>query len=493
MALFGSPNVEKLKAKADIKGLSRALRYKKDTEIRRSAARALGEIGDVRAVSPLVDAVRDARQSEDLGLLRDARRALVKIGAPGVELLIGALKDTDRRVCHDAAEMLGEIGEERAVPHLAAVLIDSDDYYMRERAVKALARIGDLRAVEPLVVALNDREMTVRRAVVRALASMGDTRAVPPLIAALEVKDLRESAAWALGELVDPRAIDSLIATLKDETPSTRKVAAQALERIGAPVQELLASALMTMDGEAQMIAVDVLESLEWQPDRGEAGAIYWIVKRKWDKCIELGSPAVSPLVATLKHGEWEARRAAAEALERLNWQPDRSEEGAAYWAAKQEWDRCVEIGSPAVEPLSVALECDQWKVRQAAAEALGRIGDARAVKPLTAALKGKAWEVCLAAARSLFQLGDDRGIHLLIGALKNKSGNIRRTAAETLVTMYTSGRLEDQYKRLILAQRATMAQPHRDGSPHVDRQGCWGHEDYDWVGHDDTGIGVDL
>ncbi len=42
MGLFGPPNVEKMKAKRDVKGLIQALGYQKGSNVRRGAAVALG-------------------------------------------------------------------------------------------------------------------------------------------------------------------------------------------------------------------------------------------------------------------------------------------------------------------------------------------------------------------------------------------------------------------------------------------------------------------
>ena len=59
MPLFGPPNVERLAAKSDVKGLIRALRYRGSSDVRSSAAEALGGIGDTRAVVPLEMALHD--------------------------------------------------------------------------------------------------------------------------------------------------------------------------------------------------------------------------------------------------------------------------------------------------------------------------------------------------------------------------------------------------------------------------------------------------
>jgi HEAT repeat protein len=58
MGLFGPPDVEKMKAKKDDNGLIRALRYQKGFQVRVSAA-ALGEIGDHRAIEPLIATLKD--------------------------------------------------------------------------------------------------------------------------------------------------------------------------------------------------------------------------------------------------------------------------------------------------------------------------------------------------------------------------------------------------------------------------------------------------
>lgn len=107
MGLFGPPNVEKTKGKRDIKGLIKALRYKRDGRVRSSAAEALGEIGDARAVQPLCAALRD----KDVDVRRAAAWALTKIGdVRAVESLRAALKDKESRVRQAAAEALKKLG-----------------------------------------------------------------------------------------------------------------------------------------------------------------------------------------------------------------------------------------------------------------------------------------------------------------------------------------------------------------------------------------------
>src|ERR1035437_5475993 len=129
MPLFGPPNVDKLKAKGDVPGLIKALRYEKDSGVRHDAALALGKIGDARAVEPFIAALGDQN-----GLVR-----------------------------WSAAESLGAFGDARAVEPLIAALNDEESG-VRDVAVAILGRIGGAQAVEPLRVALGHQQEDVRKA-----------------------------------------------------------------------------------------------------------------------------------------------------------------------------------------------------------------------------------------------------------------------------------------------------------------------------------------
>jgi HEAT repeat protein len=67
--------------------------------------------------------------------------ALVKIGSPAVEPLIGLLKDENAWLRSFAAEGLGELGDKRSVQPLVALLKDEDEE-VRRSATKALSKLG---------------------------------------------------------------------------------------------------------------------------------------------------------------------------------------------------------------------------------------------------------------------------------------------------------------------------------------------------------------
>ena len=71
----------------------------------------------------------------------------------------------------------------------------------------------------------------VQRNTTLELGRIGDVRAVPPLLKGLtaERSPIRREVAWALGKLGDFRAVGSLVDMLKESDPSVREVAAKAL------------------------------------------------------------------------------------------------------------------------------------------------------------------------------------------------------------------------------------------------------------------------
>jgi len=196
MSLFGPPNIEKLKSRNDVLGLIKALQYKRNTSVRRAAAEALGQIRNVRAVEPLVDALKDNQYE----VWAEAARALVQIrDAKAVEPLVAMLKGNRGR---EAAKALGQIGDVRAVKPLITALQDEDSL-MRDYAADALGQIGDSQAIEPLRAALNDKIGTVWQAAAKALGKIGDTGVIESFVKTLKQRDLEWATAEALGIILE--------------------------------------------------------------------------------------------------------------------------------------------------------------------------------------------------------------------------------------------------------------------------------------------------
>ena len=93
--------------------------------------------------------------------------------ADEVDKLIMGLKIGGWRYRRDAAEALGKIGDKRAVEPLIKALGDKK-WYVRRAAAEALGKIGDRRAIDPLVNALGDINQFVCKAAAEALEALGE-------------------------------------------------------------------------------------------------------------------------------------------------------------------------------------------------------------------------------------------------------------------------------------------------------------------------------
>jgi HEAT repeat protein len=211
------------------------LSFLKDTDywMRSSAAEALGNLGDARALDPLLPLLNDTNHK----VRNSAAGALGKLGdARAVDPLLPLLKDTDIWVRRSAAEALGNLGDARALDPLLLLLKDTD-IWVRRSAAEALGNLGDARALDPLLPLLKDTHIWVRRSAAEALGNLGDARALDPLLPLLKDTNdgVRYRAAEALGKLGDARAVDPLLPLLKDTDIWVRRSAAEALRRIGTP------------------------------------------------------------------------------------------------------------------------------------------------------------------------------------------------------------------------------------------------------------------
>ena len=90
-----------------------------------------------------------------------------------------------------------------------------------------------------------------------------------------------------------------------------------------------------------------------------------------------------------LKDDKPQIRKATADALGQIGWEPATDAEKAEYYIAGQDWEACEKLGQAAVEPL-IALLLAEHEINYDAdpvAFVLGRIKDPRAIRPLVCAL----------------------------------------------------------------------------------------------------------
>jgi HEAT repeat protein len=175
-------------ASKEVEGLIKTLRNKgEDWQVRAIAAATLGNIGDAKAVDPLIEALKDA----DDDVRERAAEALGKIGdAKAVDPLIEALKDASGEVRWRAARALVEIGDAKAVDPLIEAL--HDEYWLvRHYAAEGLGKFGDPKAIKPLIRAMKDEHWSVRHAqvtIAHALSNFEDSQVAKPVLQAIAEK-----------------------------------------------------------------------------------------------------------------------------------------------------------------------------------------------------------------------------------------------------------------------------------------------------------------
>ena len=148
--------------------------------VRLHAVEALGKTRSPEAVSPLLSVLFNDR---DRAVREDAVRALGHIGdARAVEFLVTAMKDSGLRPL--AVEALGQIGDRRAVPVLINVLEGVD----RPEVSQPIDGCGDHWGEEMITFGM----------AARALGVIRDESAIPSLIKALRYTVTRADAADAL-------------------------------------------------------------------------------------------------------------------------------------------------------------------------------------------------------------------------------------------------------------------------------------------------------
>jgi HEAT repeat protein len=134
----------------------------KDLEVRKSAMRSLGEIGDAEAIEPLRSILNDENEFEEIRLTAIETLKKLKYLFPR-EFLLAMLKDKHKGVRESAVLILVEKKDSSAIPFLLAMLNDRN-IYVRQNAETALIDMGE-PAVEPLINFLRQDNLEFQRAV----------------------------------------------------------------------------------------------------------------------------------------------------------------------------------------------------------------------------------------------------------------------------------------------------------------------------------------
>jgi len=292
--------------------------------------------------------------------------------------------------------------------------------------------------IETLVTELTHEEEW-RRMRATAACVAGGPRAVQALIGVLrsERSELIQEAAAMLARIRDPRAGVGLVGLLDHDDKAVREAGASALEQMAGMLDSDTAAALVallpgvqeeeTRQRLAHLIGAiptavaplcDMLKHPD--PDRQVAAATMLdrlLDPRSIDAFIDaMGRPAVRNIAVETLKKLGAIRERIDHTFNALREIEGASEREEARMATVID---LLGIGRPSVEILIEYLEDDDWLIREAAADLLGKIADVRAVEPLMKRLADdKDTGVKELAIKALGLIGDARPTQLYLEAI---------------------------------------------------------------------------
>jgi HEAT repeat protein len=135
-----------------------------DPLIRKHAIYLIGMARNPDCIPTLIQALKDPEKE----VRSQATQSLVMMGKPASGQVIACLNDPDWKVRYRAAEVLGLIGDEKAVKPLIDALTDSKDH-VRYMAAKSLGMLRNPSASKPLQDRLSDENTYVMKMASKAL------------------------------------------------------------------------------------------------------------------------------------------------------------------------------------------------------------------------------------------------------------------------------------------------------------------------------------
>lgn len=204
---------------------------------RRKLADLLIQMGEVS-----LPAVRSALKAPSWETARRLFPLLPKLAAPDIaDILKRLFRHRDHRIRRESIRLFGQMGTEATADPVLSALSDADTS-VRQVAMAVLSGMKAKAAVPLLQKVAQEppgtRDLEEQKMAIAALGAIGDPEALPTLVSLLHRKswfsrrrtqDLRVAAAYALGTLGVPEAIEILRAVAPSAPPALRQACEAAL------------------------------------------------------------------------------------------------------------------------------------------------------------------------------------------------------------------------------------------------------------------------
>jgi HEAT repeat protein len=203
--------------------------YDESEIVREAAIKALTAIGDV-VISPYLNALL----SDDLNKKFKAMDILVKEGKIVLYSLLSLLESPSATLKASVCEILGRIGDERAIEGLAKLFNDKD-LNVRIAAINAVANIKSEKAGNYLLNLLSSPDPKLADLAKEALIKLGE-KSVGILISEftkIKNEEIKRKVIEIFGEIKNKETIGVLLECLKARNPYLRAQSCLSLAKIG--------------------------------------------------------------------------------------------------------------------------------------------------------------------------------------------------------------------------------------------------------------------
>lgn len=371
--------------------------------------------------------------------------------ADQIDDLISQLQDPDPLVQCQVIEQLGQLKDKRAVEPLIA-LLSADSTNTTKTPVQSNApvdpaaeKINKAKQVcaggnkhsgptastpsatlKQLIADLRTAKNFIeKQKAIEALGATRDSRAVEPLLALLKEQNAGQTHSKvieALGEIGDPKVVPTLLKYLSTETPRNStaaagrdtfaaKAAAGALAKIGDPraaeplYKAAVSDPFLKHNAVEWMVTLGGYEGVKYLNLMAKAEDPF--LKKDALKALEaLGeNHGLDPLIALLNDADPKVRGLAAAALTEIGDSTVESAVQQALAGLNPQDRKTIETRmaeNQLTQSTAEYASSMQASVKIAAIEALGQIADVKAIRPLLATLRDSNENVCQAAGKAL-------------------------------------------------------------------------------------------
>jgi len=426
--------------------------------VRKEAVELFLQVPSAAALSSEI--IELLHSQDNAGLRNAAVEILVRFGRQAIPELLEELSCNDHDVRKFVIDILGDIGDERAVSGLLAALNDEDSN-VRVAAAENLGKLKATDAAPALLRAMQSGDLMFKFTALEALALMQAQLKTEELLPFQNDKLLRKALFDCLGLIGDVAAVPVLIAALKDVMRNVAEAAVLGLVRLSERHYGSVTAALAQLSGTPDVALIErLLDSRDGQTRRavvtllghiGDDTAVSCLLplleeqdlaQQVAEALVTIGRINPAALVKLWRHSDTPQRvylaylygeAGCADCGNELH-EGLRSQDSALRLAAAQSLGRLGDIS--ALPALVESLDDENEGVREAIVVALSRLGEISPEVTLTAVMPLLEDENPDKRASAVIVLGCLQGIDIeraLTFAMKDESAEVRRSAVRSL------------------------------------------------------------